>query len=304
MVRYIGRRILLAMLTLFVLASLTFFLVKILPGNPLADEMVPFEIRQRQMAYYGLDKPIWEQYSSYLINILKGDLGASLKYLGRNVTTIIAETFPISAALGLQALIYAEIIGLTFGIISSQFRNKWPDYLIMFFAILGVGLPSMVVGPLVRYIFGVQLRLLPATGWGTWQQSIMPIFVMALGRVAGVTRGMRASMLGTSTLDFIKTARSKGLTTAKVVMRHQFKNSLIPMVTGLGPAIAGIIMGSLVVEQIFVIPGLGRHFVMAVTSLDYPMVMGLTIFYGAFLVVMTLLVDIAYAFLDPRIRFD
>jgi oligopeptide transport system permease protein len=269
----------------------------------LAENVHP-EIQQRQLEFFGLDQPLHVQYFTYLSNLVRGDLGTSLRFIGRQVTTVIAETFPISAALGISALIVSETIGLLFGVLSSQFRNKWPDYLIMTVAILGVAMPSMVVGPLLRFAFGVQLQILPVSGWGTWEQMVMPVFVLALARLAGVTRTMRASMLGTSTHDYIKTARSKGLSPPRIVMRHQFKNSLLPIVTGLGPAMAGIIMGSFVVEQIFVIPGLGRHFVNAVTTLDYPMVMGLTIFYGAFLVTAMLLVDIVYALIDPRIRFN
>jgi len=300
--RYIFKRVVIAILTMFVLATITFFLVKILPGNPFLNEKVPKEVQQRQREYYGLDKPIFIQYLTYISKLVRGDLGTSLKFTGRKVTTIISETFPVSAVLGLAALIVSELTGTLFGILSAQNKNKIPDYLLMIVAILGITLPSMVVGPLLRYAFSVKLRLLPLTGWGTLKQAILPVFVMSLAPLASSTRGMRASMLGVTTQDYIKTARSKGLSPFKVVMRHQLKNSLIPVVTNLGPAVAVMIMGSFVVEQIFVIPGLGKHFVNAVTTLDYPMVMGLTIFYGAFLVTMTLLVDIVYGFIDPRIR--
>ena len=304
MSRYILKRVLIAILTLFVLATVTFFLVKLLPGDPFLNDKVPAEVQARQRAYYDLDKPVLVQYFTYLKNLIQGDLGTSLKFVGRKVTTIIGETFPVSATLGLMAVFVAYLIGLTFGILSAQFKNRWPDYIIMLVAILGVALPTMVVGPLLRYALGVKLKLLPVTGFGTGAQLVMPVMVMAIGTLAGVTRSMRASMLGVTTQDYIKTARSKGLPPLKVVMRHQFKNSLIPIVTGLGPTIANVIMGSFVVEQIFVIPGLGKHFVNAVNTLDYSLVMGLTIFYGAFLVMMTLLVDIAYGLVDPRIRLS
>jgi len=302
MSRYIVKRIIIAFFTLFVLATVTFFLVKILPGNPFLNEKVPLAVQQKQREYYGLDKPLYVQYFTYMSNLARGDLGTSLKYLGRKVTTVIAETFPVSASIGLASLIFAELVGLAFGMLSAQFRNKLPDYLLMVVAILGIALPSMIVGPLVRYAFGVKLQWFPVTGYGTLKQMIMPVVVMSLAQIAGATRGMRASMLGVTTQDYIKTARSKGLSPFKVVMRHQLKNSLIPVVTGLGPSLAGIIMGSFVIEQIFFLPGLGKHFVNSVTALDYPMVMGLTIFYGAVIVTMTLLVDIAYGLLDPRIR--
>lgn len=305
MIRYIFKRVLIALLTLLVLATTTFFLVKLLPGDPFLNENVPKEIQERQSAYYGLDKPVYIQYFTYMKNLLKGDLGSSLKYIGREVTTIIGETFPVSAVLGILAVAVSQIIGLTFGILSAQFKNRLPDYILMAIAVLGVALPSMVVGPLVRFVFGVKLRILPVTGWGvSWEQAIMPVFVLALANLAGATRNMRASMLAVTTQDYIKTARSKGLSPFKIIIRHEFKNSMIPIVTSLGPTIASLIMGSFVVEQIFVIPGLGKHFVNAVTTLDYPLVMGITIFYGAFLVLMSLLVDIVYGIVDPRIRLS
>ena len=256
------------------------------------------------MEYYGLDKPVVIQYITYLKNLIQGDLGTSLKYIGRKVTDVIGESFPTSAVLGLIAIAFSQLCGLTFGILSAQFKNRWPDYLLMLIAIAGVALPSMVIGPLLRYAFGVRLQILPVSGWGSWQQVVLPAFVLSLSNLASTTRNMRASMLGVTTQDYIRTARSKGLPPGKIIMRHEFKNSMIPIVTNLGPTIATMIMGSFVVEQIFVIPGLGKHFVNAVNTLDYPLVMGITIFYGAFLVTMSLLVDIVYGLVDPRIRLS
>ena len=195
-------------------------------------------------------------------------------------------------------------MGILFGILCAQFRNKWPDYVLMVFAILGIALPSMVLGPLLRYLFAVKLKLLPVGGWGTIQQIIMPAFVLGLGTIAGNTRSMRACMLAVTTQDYVKTARAKGMSPVRVVLKHELKNSLVPMLANLGPMIAGVLMGSFVVEQIFVVPGLGKHFVNAVSTLDYPLIMGLTIFYGTFLVVMNLLVDILYGLVDPRIRVN
>ncbi len=302
MLRYTIKRIGIALLTVFVLATVTFFLAKLLPGDPFLNEKIPQSVQEKQRAYYGLDRSIPEQYVIYLGNLLHGDLGTSIKFVGREVTAIIGEFFPVSAKLGLFALLFAELTGILFGILCAQYRNRWPDYLLMIFAILGIALPSMVIGPLLRFFFGVQLRLLPVGGWGTFPHLIMPSFVLGLGTIAGNTRSMRACMLAVTTQDYVKTAKAKGMKPIRVVLKHQLKNSLVPMVTGLGPAIAGVLMGSFVVEQIFVIPGLGKHFVNAVNTLDYPLIMGLTIFYGSFLVVMNLLVDILYGVLDPRIR--
>ncbi len=304
MVRYVAKRVLISLLTVFILATATFFLSKMLPGNPFMNDKVPIEIQRRQMEYYGLDKPVYVQYLTYMKNLLKGDLGTSLKYVGRKVTAVIAEFFPTSAKLGLFSAAFALTVGWVFGILCAQFKDRWPDYLLMLFAILGVAMPSMVIGPLLRYWLGVKLRLLPVTGWGTFQQMIMPAFVMGAGTIAGSTRSMRASMLGVTTQDYIKTARAKGLHPAKVVLRHELRNSMVPIVTGLGPMLASVIMGSFVVEQIFVIPGLGKHFVNSVNTLDYPLIMGLTIFYGSFLVFLNLLVDILYGIVDPRIRVN
>lgn len=304
MAKYIAKRLVISLITVFVLATATFFLSKILPGDPFMNEKIPPDIAKRQLEYYGLDKPITTQYAIFLKNLVKGDLGTSLKYLGRKVTTVIAESFPVSAKLGMVSLLIAYSIGLTFGILCAQFKNRLPDYILMIFAVLGVALPSMVIGPIVRYIFGVKLKLLPVSGWGTVNQMVMPALVMAIGTIAGVTRSMRASMLGIISQDYVKTAKSKGLHPVKVMFRHEFKNSLVPIITGLGPTIAHILMGSFVVEQIFVIPGLGKHFVNAVNTLDYPLIMGLTIFFGSFLVLMNFLVDILYGFVDPRIRIN
>lgn len=302
MAKYIIKRLFISLLTIFVLITATFFLMKLLPGNPFMNDKVPEEIQQQQLAYYGLDKPVVQQYFIYLGNLLHGDFGTSLKYVGREVSDVITELFPVSAKIGLVSLFVAYIIGLTFGIICAQFKNRWPDYLLMLFAIAGVALPSMVIGPLLRYFLGVKLQILPVAGWGTWQQMVMPAGVMAISTIAGCTRSMRASMLGVTTQDYVKTARAKGLHPAKVVMKHEFKNSMVPIVTGMGATIAGTLMGSFVVEQIFVIPGLGKHFVNSVNTLDYPMIMGLTIFYGSFLVLMNFLVDLIYGLIDPRIR--
>lgn len=302
MLKYIGKRVVIAVGTVFILATLTFFLMKLLPGDPFFNDKVAKEIQEKQRIYYGLDKPVAQQYATYMKNLLHGDLGTSLKKVGKTVSSTIAETFPVSATLGLLSFFFAELIGLTFGILCAQFKNKWPDYLLMIFAVIGIAVPSMVMGPLLRYLLGVRFKILPTTGWGTIPQMIMPAFVLGLGTIASSTRSMRASMLSVITQDYVKTARAKGLHPVRVVMKHEFKNSLVPIVTNMGLQIASIMMGSFVVENIFLIPGMGKYFVDSITTLDYPMIMGLTIFYGTFLVVMNLLVDVVYSLIDPRIR--
>ncbi len=300
--RFIINRVLISLGTVFILVTLTFFMVKLLPGDPFLDPKVPAAIQERQKAYYGLDKPVAVQYLTYMGNLLRGDLGYSLKKTGRTVADIIAVAFPVSARLGLTALVFGEAAGILFGILCAQFRNKWPDYLLMVFAILGIALPSMVVGPLLRLLLGVRLRVLPVAGWGTAAHMVMPAFILSLGTIAGNTRGMRASMLGVTTQDYVTTAVAKGLNPARVVVRHELRNSLVPILTGLGPQITATLMGSFIVESIFLIPGLGKYFVDSISNLDYTLIMGLTVFFGSFLVFMNLLVDIAYGLVDPRIR--
>ena len=297
MLKYIGKKVLIAIITVFVLATATFFLMKLIPGDPFLNDKLPVSVQDKQRAFYGFDKPVPEQYMTYMKNLIHGDLGYSIKKTGRTVVDIIKETFPISAKLGLISLVFAEAVGILFGILCAQFRGKWPDYLLMIVAVLGIAL-----GPILRMLLGVKLGILPVTGWGKPNQIIMPALVLGLGTVAGNTRGMRASMLAITTQDYVKTARAKGLSPARVVLKHEFKNSLVPIIPNLGVQIASVMMGSFVVESMFLIPGLGRYFVDSITNLDYPLIMGLTVFYGTFLVTMNLLVDVLYGLIDPRIR--
>lgn len=300
--KYFLKRLLIAAATVFALATLTFFLVKLIPGDPFLNEKVPRDIQDAQRQYYGLDKPVLQQYFTYIKNILHGDLGISLKKVGKSVASIIRETFPVSAKLGLISLFFAQCIGILFGILCAQFKDRWPDYLLMIIAIIGIAVPSMVLGPLLRYFFGVQLKILPVAGWGSYKQIILPAFVLGMSTVAGSTRRMRASMLGIMTQDYIKTAKAKGIHPVKVILKHEFKNAFVPIITTMGVQVANVLVGSFVVESIFLIPGLGKYYVDSVTTLDYPLIMGTTIFYGTFLVSMNLLVDLLYGFVDPRIR--
>lgn len=302
MLRYTLKRVLIALITLWVLITATFFLMKLLPGDPFQNDKVPVQIQERQREYYGLNKPVHMQYLTYMGNLLKGDLGYSLTSVGRSVIDIITDFFPVSAKLGLISIVIFDFIGIAFGIICAQFRGKWPDYVLLVLAVVLVALPSMVVGPLMRYIFGAKLRWLPVAGWGKPAQMVMPVIILGLSAIASYTRSMRASMLTVMGEDYIKTARAKGLGTFKVIMRHELKNSFVPIMSGLGISIASILTGTFVVEDMFLIPGLGKHFTNSIISLDYPVVMGLTIFYGAFLILMNLLVDVLYGVVDPRIR--
>lgn len=303
MARYVVNRLLVSLATLWLLATLSFVLLHALPGNPFqTEQLLTPEMQQRLMSYYGLDRPLWEQYLNYMGNLLRGDLGYSIKYTNRSVNDIIAAAFPVSASLGLYSLAFAVPLGLFFGIVSARKRGRPLDYSLVVMAVLGMSVPSFLLAAMLQQWFGVRWSLLPVSQWGTPAHAVLPAVALGLPTVASVTRTMRASMLEVVSQDYIKTAQIKGLSDLEIVWRHQIRNALLPVVTGLGPLIAFMLMGSFVVEQIFAIPGLGRHFVMSVMSLDYTMALGLTVFLGAAVVVMNFLVDLAYAVVDPRIR--
>ena len=302
MIKYILKKIGIAILTVFVMATLTFFLLKLIPGDPFASLKTSQEIQDMQRAYYGLDKPVIQQYFTYMGNLLHGDLGTSMKHLGKSVYDIIATTFPVSAKLGLIAFVFAELIGIAFGILCAQFKGRWPDYILLLLAVLGIAVPTMVLGPLLRFWLGVKLHILPSTGWGTAKQIIMPAFVLGASIMCGEIRAMRTSMVGVLSEDYIVSAMAKGMTKAEIMWKHELKNSMIPILTNMGVTLSGILMGSFIIEKIFLVPGLGDYYVSSVMELDYPLIMGLSIFYGFLLVGMNLIVDILYGFVDPRIR--
>jgi oligopeptide transport system permease protein len=302
MLRYLVRRLAIAAIAIFVLASVTFFLMHLVPGDPFAGPRVAPEIRAALRAYYGLDKPLLQQYLIYMVNLLHGDLGLSLASRGHEVTSIIATAFPVSLDLGIRAMIIAISFGLAFGIIAALNRSTALDYLTVVLVLIGVSVPSFVLAGLLQYCFGVYFRVLPVARYDTVWHTIMPAFALSLGTMATIARYMRSSMLEVVNADYIKTALAKGLRPHQVVFRHQVRNALLPILTILGPAVASVLTGSFVVETVFAIPGLGRYFVTAMQNLDYTLVMGLTIFFGAFLIGMNFLVDLAYGLIDPRIR--
>lgn len=302
MVRYIIKRFIVSIITVWILATLTFFLIRALPGDPFLSEKITPEIKANMMRYYGLDKPLPVQYATYMSNLLKGDMGYSLRYKNREVNDIIADAFPASAELGVRSLVFSVTVGLILGIIAALNHNKGWDYASMVIAVIGVSVPSFIVGSLIQYLFGIKWRILPVAQWKSFAHTIMPTFALGLGTLALIARLMRTSMLEVVGQDYIKTAKAKGLSPFQVTVKHQIRNAILPVVTVLGPLVATLLTGTFVVEQIFAIPGLGRHYVLSIQNLDYTMVMGLTIFYGAFLVFMNFLVDIAYGLVDPRIR--
>jgi len=302
-VRYILNRVLVAILTMFILATTTFFLLRLVPGDPFAGPRVIPEIKERLRIHYGLDKPLAEQYLIYMGNILRGDFGYSLAKRGHRVNKVIKDAFPQSLDLGIRAMIMSIIFGLFFGIIAALNRGKPLDYLTVVLVLIGISVPSFVVAALLQYFFGVYLKILPVARYETFWHTLMPSFALSLGTMAALARYMRASMLEVITADYIKTARAKGLRKNQIVIRHQIRNALFPILTILGPAIAMVLTGSFIIESIFAIPGLGRHYVLAMQNLDYTLVMGLTLFFGFFLIVMNLLVDFTYGIIDPRVRY-
>lgn len=306
--RFIVRRLLSGLVTIWFIATATFFAMHMVPGDPLANEKaMSVEIRKNLEQRYGLDKPIAEQYLIYLGNMLRGDFGISFTQKNRHVNDIIREHFPVSAVLGIVALIIATVGGVVLGAITALWRDRWQDYSIMVVVIIAISVPGFVFAALSQWLL-VQLNrslgfsLLPVAGWGTLSHIWLPATVLGLGTLAYMARLMRSSMLEVVGAEFIQTARSKGLSRWQIFYRHQLRNAVLPVLTVLGPSIAAITTGGFVVELIFAIPGLGRYFVQAVQELDYTVIMGTTVFYGAFLVLMVMLVDILYGLVDPRIR--
>jgi len=308
MLMYTIKRLLAGIITVWFIATATFIAMHQVPGDPLMnDKAVSSEIRANLERKYGLDKPVVEQYFIFLGNMLKGDFGISFTQQNRKVNDIIRDHFPVSATLGILAILFAALGGVMWGALTAIYRNRLPDIMIMFLVILGISVPSFVFAALGQ-LFLVNLNsfvgfsLIPVAGWGTLMHMIMPSLVLGLGTMALLTRLMRSSMLEVVNEDYIKTARAKGLSPMRIFFRHQLRNAILPVVTVLGPQIAAITTGGFVVELVFAIPGLGRYFVQAVQQLDYTVIMGTTVFYGAFLVFMVIIVDILYGFIDPRVR--
>jgi ABC-type dipeptide/oligopeptide/nickel transport system permease component len=280
------------------------------PGDPLAgDKAMTPQIRANLEAKYGLDQPLGTQYLIYLGNIARGDFGISYTQENRRVNDIIREHFPISATLGILAIVFAGLGGVLWGALTALYRNQWPDMVIMFAVILGISVPSFVVAAISQWsLVGLNLAagttVLPIGGWGSVWHMLVPALVLGLSTMAYLTRLMRSSMLEVVGTDYIRTAKAKGLPPTQIFSRHQLRNAILPVITVLGPAIAGITTGGFVVEIVFAIPGLGRYFVQAIQQLDYTVIMGTTVFYGAFLVFMVILVDLFYGLIDPRVRVD
>lgn len=298
---YIVKRVLLALLSIFLVITITFFVMKAIPGGPFLSEKSPSPAVTAQLEEkYGLDKPLFEQYTTYLEGVLKFDFGPSIKMRGRTVAELMIEGFKTSSVLGLAAATIAIIIGLALGALAAVFHNKWIDKLIMVLSTGSVAMPSFVIATILLLVFCVQLKIFPANG-STTEGLILPVISLSLYPMAYITRLTRSSMLDVLGQDYIRTARAKGVAPSKVIFKHSLKNAVTPVITYVGPMIAYILTGSLVVENIFSVPGIGEYFFSSIINRDYPMVMGTTIFLATIMVIMTLLSDIAYKIFDPRV---
>ncbi|KGP91432.1 peptide ABC transporter permease [Pontibacillus chungwhensis BH030062] len=303
MIKYIVKRFFLMILTIFIIATLTFFLMNAIPGSPFNEEKTSNAVVQENLEkHFNLDKPLPVQYVLYLKSIVTFDFGPSIKQPTETVNSLLGRGFPISAELGIWTILVALISGITLGVVAALRHNKLIDYTAMTIAVLGISIPNFVLATLVIQVIAVDLKLLPAATWNSPQHMILPIIALATGPMAIIARLTRSSMLETLTQDYIKTARAKGLSPFKIVVKHALRNALMPVVTILGTLLAGILTGTFVIEKIFAIPGMGKYFVQGINQRDYPVIMGTTVFYSTFLVLMLFLVDIMYGVLDPRIK--
>ncbi len=303
MVRYIIKRILAGLLTALAVATLTFFIMNLVPGGPfLAEKAVTPQAQAAMEAKYGLDKPLFVQYLTYMNDLLHGNMGMSLKKRGFTVNDIIRNKFPVSARLGGMAVLVAVLIGVPLGAIAAYKRGGTADNVIILFSTAGIAVPSFLTSTLMMYLLSVRLKLLPSLGLDSPASYIMPVIALALYPSCYIARLMRSSMLDVIGQDYMRTARAKGVSPFKSIFKHALRNAILPVVTYLGPLLASLMTGSFIIEKIFTIPGLGHEFVSAIPSRDYPLIMGTTIFLATFIIFMNVLVDIAYAFIDPRIK--
>lgn len=303
MLRYTLQRIIYMIITLFIIATATFFLMKMLPGSPLKsqDKLTP---EQRELIFesYGLNDPVPVQYVNYLKNLAQGDLGTSFQYDNRPVTELIGTRINASSHLGFQALVFGTIVGLILGIAAALRHNTWVDYTATVIAVLGVSIPSFVFAGFLQYVFAVKYQVLPVAFWEGFEYTILPTLALSATVIATVARFIRSEMLEVMGSDYITLAKAKGVSGAGVVMKHGIRNAIIPVITILGPMAVNIMTGTLIIERIFSIPGLGEQFVSSINMNDYPTIMGTTIFYSALFIIVIFVVDILYGIVDPRIR--
>ncbi|MEE4184922.1 MAG: oligopeptide ABC transporter permease OppB [Gammaproteobacteria bacterium] len=306
MLAFACRRLLSAIPTLLVLLALAFALIRVAPGGPFdAEKKLPPEIEARLNAAYYLDEPLWQQFGRYLGGVLQGDLGPSFQYKEYTVAELIGTGFPVSLRLGSLALLLALLVGLSVGTLAALKQNTRADHLAMAAAMTGISIPNFVLAPLLVLLFAVTLRWLPAGGLGDGDAAhlVLPVIALALPQIAYIARLTRGSMIEVLRSDYIRTARAQGLPQLEIILGHALKPALVPIVSYLGPAAAGILTGSVVIEQIFGVPGLGRYFVQGALNRDYTLVMGVVVFYGVLIILFNFLVDLAYRWLDPRVQY-
>lgn len=303
MVKYIGKRIVYMMITLFLIVTFTFFLMKLIPGTPFTNAS---KLSETQLAImkekYGLNEPVPIQYMNYLLNILKGDLGVSFQFNNVEVTNILMDSLGPSMVLGFQAIVVGTVFGVVLGVISSLRRNTWVDYSATFVAVIGKSIPSFVFAGLLQYFVGLKLGWFPVAFWKGPEYSVLPTIALAMFPLATASRFVRTEMIEVLESDYITLAKAKGASWFEISFKHALRNALIPVATILGPLTVNLMTGSLVVEQIFGIPGIGEQFVKSIMVNDYPVIMGTTILYSVFFVVVILIVDLLYVIIDPRIR--
>ncbi|WP_349515623.1 ABC transporter permease [Leuconostoc suionicum] len=305
MVKYILKRLALLIFTLFLVITATFFLMQIMPGTPFNNpKLTPQMIAQLNKAY-GLDLPLWQQYLNYLVNAFRGDFGTSFQYQNQSVSMLIGQRLPISAQLGAEALVVGVIAGLFMGAVSARNKNNKIDGALGVVSTLGISVPSFILGIILLYLFGFKWPLLPVSGWGdSFSETVLPTIALAVGPAAVVTRFVRSEMIEALSSDYVQLARAKGLSEKEIVNKHAYRNSMIPVLTLIGPTAAGLLTGSTLIENIFSIPGIGQQFVSSIPTKDFPVIMGTTIVYALMLMVMILITDILTAIVDPRVRLQ
>ena len=302
MTKYLLKRIAILLVTLWVVVTLSFFLMQVMPGSPFNNPKLTNDMIAVMNKQYGLDKPVWQQYLQYLWNVLHGDLGTSYQSANQPVSMMISQRLAVSAQLGIQALVVGVLAGLFVGAVSALNKNNWIDNILSVLSTLGISVPSFIIGLLLLDYLGFKWGVLPLSGWGSFSQTILPTLALAIPVFAQVTRFFRSEMIETMNTDYIQLARAKGLTTRQISNRHAYRNSMIPVLTLIGPMAANILTGSALIEQIFSIPGIGQQFVTSIPTKDYPVIMGTTIVYAVMLMVAILLTDIITSFVDPRVR--
>lgn len=308
MTKYIFRRLLGMIPTLLIIITLSFFIVRIAPGGPFDGERaLPEAVKANIEAKYHLDEPVVQQYGRYLFDIVRGDLGPSYKYKDNDVNYYIFTSLPNSAVLGTIAILLALVFGILFGVLAALYQNTWIDYLTMGIAVIGISVPLFVIGPVLQLVFAMNLGWFPTSGWYStgegWKTVVLPALSLSFAYFATIARLTRSSMLDTLRSDYIRTAKAKGMKNSTIIIKHAMKGAMLPVVSYLGPAFAGVITGSIVIEQVFRVPGIGKFFVQSSFNRDYTLIVGVVIVFSVILVIMNFIVDIVYALLDPRIAY-